>query len=196
MRHIGKEVPTAVAVAPDELDALGEPVGHRIELDGEFADLRRSGTELGGRHAPRQVALSERARSVGQLPDRVREPAGECGRYHDRQTEREQTDRDQEARHVVDRGRPIRVGIRERDLHGVLAVRHSAGDIRRHRRSLARLSGRRRISPVEEHGPIRRLDEVRRARFILDRQPISNDDVGLREAVGDRGRGIHWTRAC
>ena len=68
VRHVGEEVAAAVAVAAADLDALLEPVGHRVELDGELAELRGTGPQLGRRHAPRQVALGEgraRRRSAG-----------------------------------------------------------------------------------------------------------------------------------
>ena len=93
MRHIGQEVAAAIAVAPDELDALGQSIGHGVELDRELAELRRAGTELGGRDPASEVAFGERTRCIGQLADRRREPAGEGRRYHHRQTEREERDR-------------------------------------------------------------------------------------------------------
>ena len=43
------------------------------------------GAELRRRHASRQVALGERARGVGQLPERCREPPGQCRRDDDRE---------------------------------------------------------------------------------------------------------------
>ena len=39
VRDVGQEVAAPVAIAPDDLDALLEPVGHRVELDGELGQL-------------------------------------------------------------------------------------------------------------------------------------------------------------
>ena len=36
---IGQEVAAPIAVAADDLDALLEPVGHRVELNGQFGQL-------------------------------------------------------------------------------------------------------------------------------------------------------------
>ena len=105
VRHVGQEVAAAVAVAPAHLDALLEAVGHRVELDGELAELRGTGPQLGGGDAPREVALGQGPRRVGQLAERCREPAGQRGRNHDRQAQGEETDRGQEAGEVRDRAR-------------------------------------------------------------------------------------------
>ena len=59
VRHVGQEVAAPVAVAADDLDALLEPVGHRVELDGQLGQLGRSGTDLVRRHATGQVALRQ-----------------------------------------------------------------------------------------------------------------------------------------
>ena len=42
VRHVGQEVAAPVAVAADDLDALLEAVGHRVELDGELGRSRMS----------------------------------------------------------------------------------------------------------------------------------------------------------
>ena len=47
VRDVGQEVAAPVAVAADDLDALLEPVGHRVELDRQLGELRRAGADLG-----------------------------------------------------------------------------------------------------------------------------------------------------
>ena len=59
VRDVGQEVAASVAVAADDLDALLEPVGHRVELDRELGELRRARADLVLGHAPRQVAFGE-----------------------------------------------------------------------------------------------------------------------------------------
>ena len=51
VRDVGQEVAAPVAVAADDLDALLEPVGHRVELDRELGQLGRAGPDLVGRDA-------------------------------------------------------------------------------------------------------------------------------------------------
>ena len=46
VRDVGQEVAAPVAVAADDLDALLEPVGHGVELDGELGQLGRAGADL------------------------------------------------------------------------------------------------------------------------------------------------------
>ena len=98
VRDVGQEVAAPVAVAAADLDALLEAVGHRVELDGQLAELRGTGAQLGGRHAPREVALGQRAGRVGELAQRRREAARQRGRDDDGEAEREQGDRRQQAR--------------------------------------------------------------------------------------------------
>ena len=76
VRDVGQEVAAPIAVAADDLDALLEPVGHRVELDGQLGQLGRAGTDLVRRDAPGQVALGQPARRLGQAAQRRREPAG------------------------------------------------------------------------------------------------------------------------
>ena len=61
VRDVGQEVPAPVAVAPDDLDALLEPVGHRVELDGELGQLGRAARERG--RAARGCVRSPSARA-------------------------------------------------------------------------------------------------------------------------------------
>ena len=98
VRDVGQEVAAPVAVAADDLDALLEPVGHRVELDRQLGELGRTGPDLAGRHAPREVALGQAARRLGQAPQRRREPARHRGRHEHAQAEREERDRGQQAR--------------------------------------------------------------------------------------------------
>ena len=100
VRDVGQEVAAPVAIAPDDLDALLEPIGHRVELDGELGQLGRPGPDLARRHAPAEVALGQAARGLGQPPQGRREAAGHGRRDHHAQAEREQGDRGEQARDV------------------------------------------------------------------------------------------------
>ena len=72
VRDVGQEVAAPIAIAADDLDALLEPVGHRVELDRQLGQLGRAGPHLAGRDAARQVALGQPARRLGQPPQRRR----------------------------------------------------------------------------------------------------------------------------
>ena len=119
VRHVGQEVAAPVAVAADDLDALLEPVGHGVELDGELGHLGRPGPDLVGRDAPTQVALGQAARGLGQAAERCREAAGHGGRDEHAEPEGEQGDGGQQPRDVGQCGRPEGVRVGQRDADGV-----------------------------------------------------------------------------
>ena len=119
VRDVGQEVAAPVAVAADDLDALLEPVGHGVELDGQLGHLGRAGADLALGHAPGQVALGQAARGLGQAAQRGREAAGHGRRHEHAQPEREQGDRGQQPGDVGQRGRPERVRVGQRDLDRV-----------------------------------------------------------------------------
>ena len=77
--HVGEEVAAPVAIAPDDRDALLEPVGHRVELDGQLGQLRRAGPDVGPVDALGEVALRERSRRLRQAPERGGEAVGHRG---------------------------------------------------------------------------------------------------------------------
>ena len=67
VRDVGEEVAAAVAIAADDLDALLDPVGHRVERDGQLGHLRRSRprtSELGTRSSGRRRPSRGTPRSV------------------------------------------------------------------------------------------------------------------------------------
>ena len=74
VRDVGQEVAAPVAVAADDLDALLEPVGHGVELDGELGHLGRPGPDLVGRDArlrspsarPREASVRRRSGVVNR----------------------------------------------------------------------------------------------------------------------------------
>ena len=76
VRDVGQEVAAAVAVAADDLDALLEPVRHRVELDARARRAPTSRPDVGGGDALGEVALGEAARRLGQAAERGREAAG------------------------------------------------------------------------------------------------------------------------
>ena len=66
VRDVRQEVAVAIAVAADDLDALLDAVGHRVELDRQLGDLRRAGRGPGA-SAPvgaRSPSARPRAASV------------------------------------------------------------------------------------------------------------------------------------
>ena len=64
VRDVGQEVAAPVTVAADDLDALLEPVGHGVELDGQLGHLGRAGADL----ARRARAASGRPRPGRATP--------------------------------------------------------------------------------------------------------------------------------
>ena len=184
VRHVRQEVTAPVAVPPDQLDALGQPVGHGVELDRQFAKLRGPFTELRRRHATGQITFREPAGGVGELADGRREAPGERRRDHDGKPEGEQSDREQQAGDVVDRRGPIGVWVGEGDLHGVLAPGLPAGDPTRDGRPFARLAGGRWGLARQEYRPVGRFDESRLT-SVVDRQSEADDHVSLRGLIGD-----------
>ena len=115
VRHIGQEVAAPVAIATDDLDALLEPVGHGVELDGQLGHLGRARADLALRDAPGEVALGQAARRLGQPAQRGREPAGHRRRDQHAEEQREERHRGEEAGDVGQRGRPEGVRVGERD---------------------------------------------------------------------------------
>ena len=119
VRHVGQEVAAPVAVAADDLDALLEPVGHGVELDGQLGHLGRAGADLALGDAPGEVALGQAARRFGQAAQRGREPAGHGRRDEHAEAEREQGDRGQQPGDVGQGGRPEGVRVGEGDPDGI-----------------------------------------------------------------------------
>ena len=154
VRDVGEEVAAPIAVAPADLDALLEAVGHRVELDGQLAELRGSGAQLGGRHAPREVALGQRPGGVGELAQWRREAARQRGRHDDREAEREQGDRREEAREVRDGRGPEGRWIGQRDLERVALEGLAAAVALRHER-VPRATGRLAGEPAGSSGTCR-----------------------------------------
>ena len=184
VRDVGKEVAAAVAIAAADLDALLEPAGHRVELDGELAELRRTRQQLARRDPARQVALGQRSRRLGQLAQRRRESARQGGRDDDGEAQGEQRDRGQQAGDVGDRGRPVRVRVLERDLDRVSRVDRATGEAVLLGQMLLGLTlGRRRLERHQE-GAVRRRHEQRRL-AVRRLEPEPDADVGLAELVGD-----------
>ena len=72
-----------------------------------------------------EVALSEGAGGLGQLADGIGDPARQRGGDDDGETECKQTYRDQQPCDVVDRRRPVRIRIGQRDLDRIAAIDRS-----------------------------------------------------------------------
>ena len=45
MGDVGQELAATVTILADDVDALLETFGHRVELEGQLGELRRAGTE-------------------------------------------------------------------------------------------------------------------------------------------------------
>ena len=110
---VGEEVATAVAIAPDDRDALLQPIGHRVELDRELRQLRRARLDVGSLDALGEIALGECAGGLGQTSERGGEAASERGGDDDRQAEGHDPDGREQARDVGNRGLAERVRVRE-----------------------------------------------------------------------------------
>ena len=119
VRDIGQEVAAAVAIAADDLDALLEPVGHRVELGRQLGQLDGAGAELVGRDARLEVAFGERPGRLGQTAQRGGEAPGQDRRDHDASGQREERDRREQAGDVGQRLSPEGVRVREGDLDRV-----------------------------------------------------------------------------
>ena len=78
VRDVGEEVTAPVPVATDDLDALLQARGHRVELRGQLLDLEaaRERRRL-DRHPAGEVALAKVSGGLRQAPQRRREPAGQ-----------------------------------------------------------------------------------------------------------------------
>ncbi len=112
---VREEVPAAVPVAPDDLDALLEAARHRVELVGELLELERAGLLLGVDPGP-EVALAEPSRRLGQARDRRREAVRHERGHEHRHHERRQRHDEQQAGDRRQGGRPAGVRVGQRDL--------------------------------------------------------------------------------
>ncbi len=184
VRDVRQEVPAAIAVAADDLDALLEPVGHRVELDGEQSELVRTGTDRSHRHAPREIALRQGARGVGQLAQRGREATGQHRRDHDGKAHRGEGDRGQQPGDIGDGRRAIGVGVGERHLERVRREQRARGvDVRR-RRGFAGLALARGDQDIHLELAVGGRDEDD---LLVDAREMAeaDGDVGLAQLIGD-----------
>ena len=96
VRHVGQEVPAAIAIAADDRDALVEPAGHLVELARQLDDLGAAGIARIDRDPALEVALGQVAGRLGQAAERDGEAPGKERRDHDGQDQAGDRDDDQE----------------------------------------------------------------------------------------------------
>ena len=182
VRDIGEELAAPITVAANDLDALLESLGHRVELEPEVGQLDRAAVDRVRRDAPCEIALSKVVARLGEAPQRRRDAAGERCRDDDRDRERDQSDHRQQAGDVGDRRRTIGIRVHERDFDSIRRRCAVHGHQDAGARDLLALLVWQRLGLVGDHErAIRGGAEVGTAA-----EADSNLDVGLPEPIGDQ----------